>query len=78
MKDIIERKAEHVKDYDVIVAGGGVAGVAAAVSVRRMGKSVLLIEKTVGLGGLATTGLIKLFVPMCNGRGLQIIKGMAE
>lgn len=78
MKDIIERKAEHVKDCDVIVAGGGVAGVAAAVSVRRMGKSVLLIEKTVGLGGLATTGLINLFVPMCNGRGVQIIKGMAE
>lgn len=74
----IERKAQHVGDYDVIVAGGGVAGVAAAVSAKRMGKSVLLIEKTIGLGGLATTGLINLFVPLCNGRGVQIIKGMAE
>lgn len=74
----IERQANHVKDYDIIVAGGGVAGVAAAVSAKRMGKSVLLIEKTVGLGGLATSGLINLFVPLCNGRGVQIIKGMAE
>ncbi len=64
--------------YDVIVAGGGVAGVAAAVSAARMGKKTLLIEKTISLGGLATIGLINLFVPMCNGRGTQIIKGMAE
>ena len=64
--------------YDVIVAGGGVAGVAAAVSSARMGKKTLLIEKTISLGGLATIGLINLFVPMCNGRGTQIIKGMAE
>ncbi len=74
----VERQARHVKDYDIIVAGGGVAGVAAAVSARRTGKSVLLIEKTIGLGGLATAGLINIFVPMCNGRGIQIIKGMAE
>ena len=64
--------------YDVIVAGGGVAGVAAAVSSARTGKKTLLIEKTISLGGLATIGLINLFVPMCNGRGTQIIKGMAE
>ena len=66
------------KEYDVIVAGGGVAGVAAAVAARREGKSVLLIEKTITLGGLATIGLVNLFVPMCNGRGTQIIKGMAQ
>ena len=64
--------------YDVIVVGGGVAGVAAAVSSARTGKKTLLIEKTISLGGLATIGLINLFVPMCNGRGTQIIKGMAE
>ncbi len=64
--------------YDVIVAGGGVAGCAAAVSAAREGKRVLLIEKSLKLGGLATLGLINLFVPMCNGRGKQIIFGMAE
>ena len=79
MKDItVERKAVFRGDYDVIVAGGGVAGVAAAVSAKRMGKSVLLIEKTINLGGLATTGLINLYEPLDNGRGTQIIRGMAE
>lgn len=65
--------------YDVIIAGGGVAGTAAAVAARRAGaEKVLLLEKTNLLGGLATIGLINLFVPMCNGRGKQIIWGMAE
>ncbi len=68
----------HAGSYDVIVAGGGVAGAAAAVAAARKGGRVLLIEKLVTLGGLATSGLINLFVPMCNGRGKQIIKGMAE
>lgn len=66
------------KSYDVVVAGGGVAGAAAALAAVRAGKSALLIEKSLMLGGLATLGLINLFVPMCNGRGRQIIKGMAE
>ncbi|MBQ4269446.1 MAG: NAD(P)/FAD-dependent oxidoreductase, partial [Clostridia bacterium] len=42
------------ENYDVIVVGGGVAGVAAAVSASKRGKSVLLIEKNCVLGGLAT------------------------
>lgn len=75
----IERNARHIADYDIIVAGGGVAGVAAAVCAKRQGaERVLLIEKTIGLGGLATTGAVNLFVAMCNGRGTQIIKGMAQ
>ncbi len=69
---------EYPSSYDIAVAGGGVAGVAAAVSAARSGKKVLLIEKSMKLGGLATLGLINLFVPMCNGRGKQIIYGMAE
>lgn len=73
-----EEKIPVRDEYDVIVAGGGVAGVSAAVSAARLGKRVLLVEKTVSLGGLATIGLINLFVPMCNGRGVQIIRGMAE
>jgi len=56
------------KSYDVIVCGGGVAGVAAAVSAANNGLSTLLLEKSNILGGLGTLGLINLFVPMCNGR----------
>lgn len=64
--------------YDVIVAGGGLAGIAAALSAARNGASVLLLEKQCWLGGLATTGLINFWVPFCNGRGKMIVRGMAE
>ena len=66
------------ESYDIIVSGGGVAGAAAALAAARAGKKVLLIEKTTLLGGLATIGLVNYFVPMCNGNGTKIIKGMAE
>jgi len=71
-------KIVEQKQYDIFVAGGGVAGVAAALQAARCGKKVLIAEKCVQLGGLATAGLVNLFVPMCNGRGTQIIKGMAD
>ena len=74
----ITKQLEVKKSYDVIVCGGGVAGVAASITAANQGKSVLLIEKSVVLGGLATIGLINLFVPMCNGRGKQIIFGLCE
>lgn len=64
--------------YEVVVVGGGVAGVAAALAAARMGKKVLLVERTCALGGLATVGLVNLFVPMCNGRGIPIMRGMVE
>lgn len=64
--------------FDIMVAGGGVAGCAAALQAARQGKQVVLVEKAVQLGGLATTGIVNLFEPMCNGRGTQIIKGMAQ
>ena len=72
------KKLDMKKQYDVIVCGGGVAGVAAAVTAANEGNSVLLIEKSTILGGLGTLGLINLFVPMCNGRGKQIIFGLCE
>ena len=64
--------------YDVIVAGGGVSGVAAALTAKKRGLKVLLVEKQTVLGGLATSGLVNYFVPMCNGRGKQIIFGLAD
>ena len=64
--------------YDVIVVGGGVAGISAAVAAARNGASVLLIEKGVNLGGLATVGLISWYEPLCDGRGKQLIGGIAE
>ena len=42
--------------YDVVVCGGGPAGVSAAASAARNGASTLLIERTSSLGGLASGG----------------------
>jgi hypothetical protein len=49
--------------YDVLVAGGGLAGVAAAIAASRLGASVILIEKYGFLGGMATSGLVNPFMP---------------
>ncbi len=78
MEIIRNQKITVKKEYDVVVVGGGVAGIAAALAAKRNGSSVLLLEKGCFLGGLATAGLVNLFVPLCNGRGIQIVKGMAE
>ena len=70
--------AEKKGCYDVLVVGGGIAGVAASVSAVREGAKVLLIEKGYNLGGLATGGLISWYEPLCDGEGKQIIYGIAE
>ena len=46
------------KKYDVIVAGGGLTGAAAAVTAARLGKTVLLIEEGGCLGGAASQALV--------------------
>ncbi len=46
------------KELDLIVAGGGTSGVAAAISAARLGCKVLIIEKNSFLGGTATGALV--------------------
>ena len=69
---------EFDRDYDVVVAGAGVAGVAAALACARAGLQTALVEKTVLTGGLATTGLINIYLPLCDGYGRQVLHGIAE
>jgi hypothetical protein len=69
---------EVCEEYDVIVAGGGVAGVAAALAAARHGAKTLLLEKQVVLGGLATAGHIAIYLPLCDGIGNKVISGIAE
>ena len=79
MKYIHEALETPVRgEYDVIVCGGGVAGVSAAVSAGRMGARVLLLEKAAVLGGLATLGLISWYEPICDGQGRRVMGGMTE
>ena len=47
-----------MKTYDLIVVGGGISGVAAAVSAAREGLSVLLLEKFGSLGGAMSNSLV--------------------
>ncbi|NOY42024.1 MAG: FAD-dependent oxidoreductase [Planctomycetes bacterium] len=45
------------RSYDVVVFGGTSGGIAAAVQVKRMGHSVVVLEPTSRIGGLTTGGL---------------------
>ena len=65
-------------ETEVLVVGGGSAGVAAAVAAARNGADVLLVERYGYLGGLATAGLIILLLTLDDGRGRQVIAGLCE
>ncbi len=65
-------------EFDVIVVGGGIAGVAAAIAAARNGADVCLLEKEFGLGGLATLGNVIKYLPLCDGLGNQVIGGLGE
>ena len=62
------REIPVVAEADVVVLGGGPAGVAAAVSAARMGVKVVLLERYTFLGGLWTGGLV---LPMLSTHGLS-------
>ena len=58
-----------LKDYDIVVSGGGLTGVAAAIAAKRNGaKDVLLIERYGFLGGMATSGLVHPFMSFFKAR----------
>lgn len=65
-------------EFDVVVVGGGIAGVAAAVAAARNGVSVCLVDKASALGGLATLGNVTIWLPLCDGHGRQVTAGMGE
>lgn len=44
-------------EWDVVVAGGGLGGIAAALAAARAGASTLLVERNTFLGGVATAGM---------------------
>lgn len=77
----IEEKARKIPvygEYDVAVVGGGVAGIAAALAAARTGAKTILIEREYALGGLATLGLVTVYLPLCDGMGRQVSFGIAE
>lgn len=77
---IIEREIleNSLSNYDIIVIGGGIAGVAAAIAAARLHKRVLILEKSCALGGLATLGLVTIYLPLCDGMGNLVSAGIAQ
>ena len=79
--DIFREEARELRvtaSTQVLVVGGGIAGVAAAIAAARNGASVTLLEREYGLGGLATLGLIAIYLPLDDGLGEQVIYGLGE
>ncbi|MBR2972435.1 MAG: FAD-dependent oxidoreductase [Clostridia bacterium] len=79
--DFIKESVITPRKYecDVCVCGGGVAGIAAAIAAKRAGaEEVILLERSFMLGGLATAGLVTIYLALCDGYGHQICYGLAE
>ncbi len=70
-----ERQIPVLAKVDVVVAGAGPAGFAAAVAAARNGSTVMLVEKENYVGGLLTCLPILGF---CNYQGQQVIHGIAD
>jgi hypothetical protein len=66
-----------VLSYDVIVAGGGIAGLAAAVKASRTGVKTLLIEQYGFTGGSATAGMVSPFMKHTV-HGIPLTKGIFQ
>src|SRR5690349_2000546 len=64
--------------FDILVAGGGPAGTAAAVCAARLGAKVLLVEATGCLGGMGTSGLVSTFGPISDGKRMLVGGFMRE
>ena len=83
MKTIVEerKETEVAAEVDVVVAGGGPAGLAATVAAARNGADTILVERYGYLGGLATGGLVICLVETDRyGYGIcqEVIDGLCD
>ena len=76
------RQIPVIASADVVVVGGGPAGVAAALSAAREGCTVYLVERTGFLGGLWTGGFVLIvwcvFGANKQGKQMQVIHGVTS
>ncbi|MBN9460379.1 MAG: FAD-dependent oxidoreductase [Burkholderiales bacterium] len=67
-----------LESCEVLVAGGGMAGVCAAVAAARAGARTLLVERIGFLGGAATAAAVPQFMGWKTAAGGQVIGGIAQ
>lgn len=63
-----------MKKYDLIVAGGGLAGVSSAIAAARAGVSVLLVEASGALGGALSGAQVYPFCPYYTEKNGEVTK----
>jgi hypothetical protein len=71
-----ERKVPVLADADVVVCGGGTAGVSAACCAARHGAKVVLLERWPSVGGMATNALVNIW--HTSDRTKQVIFGFVQ
>ena len=75
------RETQVLGEYEVVVLGGGPAGIAAAVAAARAGRSTLLVERYGFLGGMGTAAGVTNFCGLhanVHGDIRQVVHGVAD
>lgn len=65
-------------EYDVVVVGGGMAGVGAAVAAAKEGMKTIIVENTSALGGISTMGLVTITMDFTSGVGAEFIADLKK
>lgn len=68
----------HRIEADVVVAGGGPAGLCAALAAARMGRSTVLVERYGFIGGMTSAALVYPWMTFHTLEGKQVIAGLAQ
>lgn len=80
MQYFLNKQVESLGCYDVVIAGGGISGFAAALSAKRAGARVAVLESSGMLGGMATLGHVSVFMPVGNDMGIyrELLNGFLD
>jgi hypothetical protein len=76
-----ERRTPVVAEAEVVILGGGPAGIAAAIAAARAGARALLLERYGFLGGMGTAGGVTSFCGLyanVHGERLRVTRGVAD